>query len=88
MKNFPGGNAGAMRCANIQKKTSVSFEKSQTKLIFSKDNALLQVQRAFQSIYISHLVKIGINQSFLFSPNTSKKLLYFPKLNPFLSGPD
>ena len=36
---------------------------------------------------ISNLVKTGMNQSFLFSPNTSKKLLYFPKLNPFLSGP-
>ena len=30
---------------------------------------------------------MGMNHSFLFSPNTSRKLLYFPKLNPFLSGP-
>jgi len=35
----------------------------------------------------AYLVNTGINHNFLFSPNTSIKLLCFPKLKPFLSGP-
>jgi hypothetical protein len=38
-------------------------------------------------IYITYLVKIGINHVFLLSPKTSWKLLYFPKLKPSLSAP-